>query len=93
MEKTRQRIQYKIYVAKDEDGKPLGVIISTKISLANAYFKGKYPTFDSIQEININKIESLIQEESCYDVLETYDILFDNGEGYTHTYHITKSEE
>jgi len=43
-----------IYIAKDHSHVPMGAILAKNKDMATAFFMGKYPDFDSIEEIDPN---------------------------------------
>ncbi len=60
-----------IYIAKDYNSVPLGLVLSKNKDIASAFFIGKYGTFHSIEEINPTTIEDKLPGSPCFSIIQT----------------------
>ena len=73
-----------IFIAKDYNSLPLGIVLAKSRDVASAYFTGKYGAFDSIEEINPQTIEHELLGTPCFNIISTYKKEIYNGDRGTY---------
>ncbi len=81
-----------IYVAKNYDSVPLGLVLADSRDIAGAFFDGKYGGFHSLEEIELETIDTDLPGVTCFNIIETeeYKERINGLRGAERTYRVVK---